>query len=42
LRKEKIRLLYENVGGTVARTVEFDSATGTGIIHSYGHPDINF
>lgn len=42
LRMEKIPLLWENVGGTVARTMEFDSTTGNGTIRSYGHPDISF
>ena len=38
LRRENIRLLWEDVGGKVARTMEFDSATGNGIIRSYGVP----
>lgn len=42
LRMEKIRLLWEDVGGTIARTMEFDSATGNGTIRSYGHPEIKF
>lgn len=42
LRREKIRLLWEDVGGTVARTMEFYSDTGTGTIRSYGHPEIKF
>lgn len=42
LRMEKIPILWENVGGTVARTMEFDSTTGNGVIRSYGHPDISF
>ena len=42
LRMEKIPLLCEDVGGTIARTMEFDSATGTGTIRSYGHPDVSF
>ena len=42
LRMEKIPLLWEDVGGTIARTMEFDSATGTGTIRSYGHPDVSF
>ena len=42
LRRENIRLLWEDVGGKVARTMEFDSATGNGIIRSYGVPDIHF
>ncbi|MDN0031579.1 chemotaxis protein CheD [Oscillibacter ruminantium] len=42
LRMEKVPLLWEDVGGTVARTMEFDSATGTGVIRSYGRPEIKF
>lgn len=42
LKMEKVRLLWEDVGGTIARTMEFDSATGTGSIRSYGHPEIKF
>ena len=41
LRMEKIPLLWEDVGGTIARTMEFDSATGTGTIRSYGHADVS-
>jgi len=40
LRQEKIRLLREDVGGSIARTLEFDSVTGTCNIHSYGRPDV--
>lgn len=42
LKMEKIRLAWEDLGGTVARTVEFDSANGTGTIRSYGFPEIKF
>ena len=42
LKREGISLLWEDVGGTVARTVEFDSATGSGIVRSYGQPVKNF
>ncbi|MCI2107031.1 MAG: chemotaxis protein CheD [Intestinimonas sp.] len=42
LKREGIRLAWEDVGGTVARTMEFDSATGNGTIRSYGHPEIKF
>lgn len=42
LKMEKIRLLWEDVGGTIARTMEFDSATGNGTIRSYGRPEIKF
>ncbi len=40
LKKEGIRLLAENVGGSVARTLSFDAATGQGFIKAYGQPDI--
>lgn len=40
LKREGIRLLKEDVGGTVARTVLFDSATGQGCIRSYGRPEM--
>ena len=40
LRREGIRLLAENVGGSVARTLSFDAATGQGFIKAYGQPDI--
>ena len=39
LKKEGIRLLKEDVGGTAARTLWFDAATGIGYIRSYGKPD---
>lgn len=42
LRRENIRLLAENVGGTVARTLLFDVVTGQGCIRSYGQKDIIF
>jgi len=40
LKKEGIRLIAENVGGNVARTLSFDAATGQGFIKAYGQPDI--
>lgn len=40
LKREGIRLLKEDVGGTVARTLLFDSATGQGCIRSYGRPEM--
>jgi len=40
LKKEGIRLIAENVGGSVARTLSFDAATGQGFIKAYGQPDI--
>ena len=42
LRQEGIRLLAEDVGGTVARTLLFDVASGQGCIRSYGRKDILF
>ena len=42
LKRENIRLLAEDVGGTVARTLLFDVATGQGCIRSYGKKDIIF
>ena len=40
LKREGIRLLREDVGGTVARTLEFDAATGQGLVRSYGKPEL--
>lgn len=42
LKREGIRLLAEDTGGTVARTLSFDAATGAGRIRSYGKPDVIF
>ena len=42
LRNEGIRLLAEDVGGKVARTLLFDVASGQGCIRSYGKKDIIF
>ena len=42
LKQEGIRLLAEDVGGNVARTLLFDVATGQGCIRSYGKKDIIF
>lgn len=42
LRQEGIRLIAEDVGGTVARTLLFDVASGQGCIRSYGQKDIIF
>lgn len=38
LRREGIRIISENVGGTVARTLSFFPATGQGQIRAYGQP----
>ena len=40
LRKEGIRIISENVGGSVARTLSFFPETGIGKIRAYGQPDI--
>lgn len=40
LKKEGIPLLKEDVGGSVARTLRFDVATGMGNVHSYGRPEL--
>ena len=42
LKRENIRLLAENVGGKVARTLLFDVGSGQGCIRSYGQKDIIF
>jgi len=42
LKKEGIRLLGENVGGNVARTLLFDVDSGQACIRSYGRKDIIF
>lgn len=42
LRKEGIRLMAEDVGGTVARTLLFDVVSGQGCIRSYGRQDVLF
>ncbi len=38
LKKEGLRLIAEDVGGSVARTLLFDSDTGMATIQSYGKP----
>lgn len=40
LRKEGIRLLKEDVGGSIARTLSFNPATGVGNIRAYGKKDV--
>ncbi len=42
LRKEGVRLLAEDVGGSTARTLSFNAATGEGRIKAYGKADIVF
>ena len=40
LRKEGVRLISENVGGSVARTLSFFPEDGTGKIRAYGQQDV--
>lgn len=40
LKKEGIQLLREDVGGSVARTLLFDPATGLGCVRSYGRKEL--
>ncbi|MGI6255433.1 MAG: chemotaxis protein CheD [Acutalibacter sp.] len=40
LKKEGVRLLKEDVGGSVARTLLFDVSNGMGCVRSYGKPEI--
>jgi chemotaxis protein CheD len=40
LRRESIRLLKEDVGGTVARTLLFDVSTGLACVRSYEKPEL--
>lgn len=40
LKREGVRLLKEDVGGTVARTLLFDTSNGQGCIRSYGRPEM--
>lgn len=42
LKREGIRLLKEDVGGTAARTLLFDVATGQCCVRSYGKPEVIF
>lgn len=42
LRRENIKLLREDVGGSVARTMLFDVTTGQACIRSYGKPELIF
>ena len=39
LQQERIRLLCEDVGGSTARTLLFDVATGEGCIKTFGKPE---
>lgn len=40
LKKHGIRLAKEDVGGSVARTMSMDVATGTVSVRSYGRPEL--
>ena len=40
LKKEGIKLLKEDVGGSVARTLLFDVSNGLGCVRSYGRPEL--
>ena len=40
LKREGINLLKEDVGGTIARTLLFDVATGSACVRSHGRPDL--
>lgn len=40
LRMEKIHILREDVGGSVARTLLFDVSNGMGCVRCYGRPDL--
>ena len=40
LKREGIRILKEDLGGSVARTLLFDVSTGQGCIRSYGRPEV--
>ena len=42
LRREGIRLLKEDVGGSTARTLLFDAASGEVCVRSYGKPELIF
>ena len=42
LKREGIRLLKEDVGGSVARTLLFDVAPGQACVRSYGKPELIF
>jgi chemotaxis protein CheD len=40
LKREGIQLLKEDVGGSVARTLLFDPATGQACVRCYGRPEM--
>jgi len=39
LLRQRIRVVGSDIGGTFARTVEFNTSTGIAKIRTYGHPD---
>ena len=39
LKREGVKILQEDVGGTVARTLLFDVGTGLGCVRCYGKPE---
>lgn len=42
LRKEGVRLLREDVGGNIARTLLFDPESGQACVRSFGKPELIF
>ena len=42
MRRENLRLIGQQIGGTVARTLLFDVVTGQACVRSYGQKDIIF
>ena len=40
LLRQRIRMLASDVGGSVARTVEFDTSTGIAVVKSYGRHEL--
>ena len=42
LKREGIKLLKEDVGGSVARTLLFDPGTGMAFVRCYGRPEMIF
>ena len=39
LLRQRVRMAASDIGGTFARTVEFDTSSGMAKIKTYGHPD---
>jgi len=42
LKRENIKIVAEDLGGSVARTLSFNAADGQGCIRSYGKPEMYF